>query len=240
MELNRKLDAYRVKHGLRKPDPPQASLPFPSLAPAGVTSPAAAASALPKATAEPLQRQRPSERRRERVEIYVNQPDLEFPAGVIPSPNHALVPVAGLTRRATAWLADIGILLVCWGMFLGLLTVLGVRLTDRKIDLAVCVAMLFLLYAQYFGLFTAFGGITPGMRMMGLRAVSFDGNSPTPKQLLWRSFGYLVAGGALCLGFFWALWDDDQLCWQDRTSQTYLTSLPALPTSGAPATEEQR
>jgi hypothetical protein len=27
----------------------------------------------------------------------------------------------------------------------------------------------------------------------------------------------------------WALWDDDKLCWQDRTSQTYVTSLVPMP-----------
>jgi uncharacterized RDD family membrane protein YckC len=218
LEVSRKLDDYRVRHGLRPPDPPQAQLPFPAAAPR------------PPATPKPAARHRSSERRgRERVEIFVNQPDLDFPAGVIPSPNHALVPVARVPRRALAWFVDLGLLLACWAMFLGLLAMLGVELTGRKVDLAICVAVLFLLYTQYFGLFTAFGGITPGMRVLRLRVVSFDGNTPTPKQLLWRSFGYLVAGGACFLGFLSALWDDDRLCWQDRVSQTYLTALPVVP-----------
>lgn len=110
-------------------------------------------------------------------------------------------------------------------MFLAMLTMLGVRMTERKIDLVIAVAILLLLYAQYFGLFTSFGGTTPGMRVAGLRTVGFDGNPPTPKQLLWRSFGYLVAASAGFLGFLWALWDEDRLCWQDRVSQTYLTAM---------------
>ena len=106
---------------------------------------------------------------------------------------------------------------------------LGVPIGSSRVEIAIWLAILFLLYAQYFGIFTAFVGTTPGMRHAGLRVVSFDGNPPTPRQLLWRTFGYLVAGGAGMLGFLWALWDDDKLCWQDRTSQTYLTALVPVP-----------
>ncbi len=215
LELNRKIEAYRVRTGQRPAPEPQPSLPFPA-----------------KAIAEkpvPPQPPRPVERRgRERMQIYVDQPGLDFPAGVIPAPNHALVPVAGLRRRAMAWSIDVGFLVACWAMFLGLLAVLGVELADNRIAMAISLAIFFLLYVQYFGLFTAFGGVTPGMRIARLRVVSFDGNPPTPKQLLWRGFGYLVAGGAALLGFLWALWDEDHLCWQDRVSQTYLTALAPL------------
>ena len=84
-------------------------------------------------------------------------------------------------------------------------------------------ANLYLVYAQYFALFTVLGGATPGMLLRGLRVVSFDGTTPTPRQMFWRSFGYVLSGGTVMLGFLWALWDEDHLTWQDRISQTYLT-----------------
>jgi uncharacterized RDD family membrane protein YckC len=221
MELNRKVESYRERHGGSVgPKEPQPRLPFPE--PPAAPAPKIAPARIPKP--RPIERQD-----RERLQIFVDQQGLDFPAGTIPSPNHALVPVAGLTRRAYAWFIDIGFLVACWGMFVGLLTGLGVEISTNRLALAICLAILFLLYAQYFGLFTTFGGITPGMRIARLRVVSFDGNPPTPKQLLWRSLGYLVAGGAVLLGFLWALWDEDRLSWQDRASQTYLTSLPPLP-----------
>ena len=216
LELNRKVEAYRERHGTAPPKPPQSRLPFPE--PAVAPAPRPALARLPKP--KPVERQGS-----ERLQIFVDQQGLDFPAGTIPSPNHALVPVAGLSRRALAWCIDIGFLVACWGMFLGLLAGLGVEIATNRLALGICLAILFLLYAQYFGLFTTFGGTTPGMRVAHLRVVSFDGNPPTPKQLLWRSLGYLVAGGAVMLGFLWALWDEDRLSWQDRTSQTYLTSL---------------
>jgi uncharacterized RDD family membrane protein YckC len=58
-----------------------------------------------------------------------------------------------------------------------------------------------------------------------LHVVSFDGSEPTSQQLLWRSFGYLASAGTVALGFFWALWDEDHLTWQDRISQTYVTAV---------------
>lgn len=216
-ELSRKVDAYRVRTGQRPAPPPQPPLPFPG----GI-----AAQPVPP----PPAKVRPRERHgADRLPIFVDQPGLEFPAGTIPSPNHALVPVAAIGRRAHAWLIDVGFLIGCWVLFLGLLEALGVGLAGNRLAVAVALSILFLLYTQYFGLFTAFGGTTPGMRMAGLRVVSFDGNLPTSKQLLWRSMGYFLSGGACFLGFLWALWDEDRLCWQDRTSQTYLTALAPVP-----------
>lgn len=222
LELSRKVEAYRVRQGTAARKEPQSSLPFPEPAAAPELPPAPTPARAPKPRADERSGS-------QRLQIYVDQQGLEFPAGTIPAPNHALVPVASLVRRAYAWCIDAAFLVACWGMFVGLLAALGVGIASSRLALAICLAILFLLYAQYFGLFTTFGGTTPGMRVAGLRVVSFDGNPPTPKQLLWRSLGYLLAGGAVLLGFLWALWDDDRLSWQDRASQTYLTSLPPLP-----------
>jgi len=106
---------------------------------------------------------------------------------------------------------------------LALFTVLGGHIGLNRLDLSVAGATFVLFYAQYFALFTIFGGSTPGMMICGLRAVSFDGGTPTSRQMAWRSFGYLVSAGSCFLGFVWALWDEDRLCWQDRISHTYLT-----------------
>jgi uncharacterized RDD family membrane protein YckC len=219
LELNRKVEAYRERHGTAPPKPPQSRLPFPE------------PPVLPEIKPAPVRppKPRPVERQgSERLRIFVDQQGLDFPVGTIPSPNHALVPVAPIPRRAVSWCIDMGFLVACWGIFLGLLAGLGVEIATSRLALGICMAILFLLYAQYFGLFTTFGGITPGMRVARLRVVGFDGNLPTPKQLLWRSLGYLAAGGAVMLGFLWALWDEDRLCWQDRASQTYLTALAPI------------
>ena len=173
--------------------------------------------------------------RNERFEISI--PNLEaaaaatharWPATSPPgaSPSHAhLYSVASLPERRRAAIADAGLLLFSYGGMLALFTVLGGHIGFNKLDLAVAGATLALFYAQYFALFTVFGGSTPGMMLRGLRVVSFDGRIPTSRQMVWRSFGYLISAGTCFLGFVWALWDEDQLCWQDRISQTYLTPM---------------
>ncbi|MGH9593723.1 MAG: RDD family protein, partial [Bryobacteraceae bacterium] len=119
-------------------------------------------------------------------------------------------------------------LVLSYSGVLGLFTAFGGHLQAAKLDALVCLGTLALLYLQYFTLFTVMGGATPGMMLTGLRIVSFEGDAPSPSQLLWRSFGYMVSGVTAMLGFFWALWDEDQLTWQDRISQSYITRSESL------------
>jgi len=142
-----------------------------------------------------------------------------------------LYPVASLAERARAALLDAGLLLFSYGGMLALFIVLGGHLGLNKIDMSVTGATLVLFYAQYFALFSIFGGSTPGMISRRIRVVSFDGSVPNPRQMAWRSFGYLVSAGTCFLGFLWALWDEDSLCWHDRISQTYLTPMERVTTT---------
>jgi len=91
-------------------------------------------------------------------------------------------------------------------------------------------------YLQYVALFTIFGGTTTGMMMRGLQVVSFSGDTPTAKQMLLRSAGYMLSAGTFFLGFLWALWDEDELTWHDRLSHTYLSAEQTLPDLEAPET----
>jgi len=168
----------------------------------------------------------------ERVEIDLLQPSLDF-AGAGSPPDAAreaahwhvalVLPMASLRERRLAALLDAGLILFAYGGFLSLFSALGGRLVASKLDAAVLVATLALFYGQYFALFTLFGGATPGMTWRGLRPATFDGGEPRLRHLAWRSFGYLVSAGTLMLGFLWALWDEDHLCWHDRISHTHLT-----------------
>jgi hypothetical protein len=154
-----------------------------------------------------------------------------WPATSQPSKGLAqelLYSVASLPERRRAAIVDAGLLLFSYGGMLALFTVLGGHIGFNKLDLAVAGATFALFYAQYFALFTVFGGSTPGMMLRGLRVVSFDGGIPTSRQMVWRSFGYLISAGTCFLGFVWAIWDEDQLCWQDRISQTYLTPIEEI------------
>jgi uncharacterized RDD family membrane protein YckC len=164
-----------------------------------------------------------------RVEISIHQPELDFRAPDDRAhPQTALIPVASLIDRRQAGALDLLFLGVSYAGFIGLFHSLGGHVSFAKVDAAVYGIVFFILYAVYFSLFTVLGGATPGMQFRGLYVVRLDGNLPETRQLVWRSFGYVLSGGALLMGFLWSLWDEDLFTWHDRMSHTYVTSAVPL------------
>jgi uncharacterized RDD family membrane protein YckC len=171
-------------------------------------------------------------RSRERIEIDLLQPSLDFASDAAGSRaelgvggwHAALVSqMASLRERRLAAMLDATLLLAGYGSFLALFCLLGGSFAVSKVDAAVLGATLGLFYGQYFALFTFFGGVTPGMMWRKLHLTRFDGREPLLQDRVWRSFGYLLSAATLMLGFMWALWDEDHLCWHDRISHTHLT-----------------
>jgi uncharacterized RDD family membrane protein YckC len=248
-EVSSRLNAYRVKRGGTAASL-QSALPFETAAPAETrreTPYKDTEFVRPSSGAEPLDSRK---QRAERFEILIplqqaadsaarlnSGLNTRLSAGMAPN---AIYPVASLPERCRAALLDAALLLFSFGGMLALFTALGGRIGFNKLDAIVAGATLALFYAQYFALFTVFGGSTPGMMLRGLRVVSFDGSMPISSQMVWRSFGYLISAGTCFLGFVWALWDEDHLCWQDRISQTYLTPVEGFAVPEPPMTPERR
>jgi uncharacterized RDD family membrane protein YckC len=226
-EVSRRLEAYRVRRGRYRPDDSQSGLPFSRASTAlKVDNPEIEELELyERQRARIVQRPLPKRLQNERVEINI-QPELDFTS--FPDdrahPQTALVPVASLPERRRAAALDVLFLALTYAGFLGLFRSLGGQLVLEKVDAIVYVATFYLFYAQYFFLFTTFAGATPGMQLCGLTIVRLDGSLPETRQLLWRSFGYLLSGATMMLGFLWSLWDEDRFTWQDRISQTYITA----------------
>jgi len=223
LEVSRRLEQYRARRGHLLGDDSQPDLPF--------REPGAALNVDVDDEIPEHPRSRPASRQRhaERVEIRV-QSELDFSSAVDDRarPQTALVPVAALGQRR--WAAAIDLLflgLTCAG-FLGLFRSLGGQITLDKTTAVIYLVIGYLFYALYFSIFITLAGATPGMQLRGLSIVRLDGSLPETRQLLWRSFGYLLSGATLTLGFLWALWDEDRFTWQDRISQTYITAAAPL------------
>jgi len=246
-ELSQRLDAYRVRHGRPRVERPQPELLFaPATAseapePRNATPvPAAAEHHAFEAPPSPVTKRRFRPKRVERLEINIEQPSFDFHAPshhddkhdnldgalqtAVSADDSPANSVAPLVERRRAGALDAAFLLGAYAVFLTLFRTFGGRIAFTRVDALVQLATLGLLYAQYVTLFTYFARATPGMTLRGLRVVSLDGLEPSARQLLWRSFGYLVSAGTMMLGFVWALWDEDQLSWHDRISQTCITS----------------
>ena len=148
----------------------------------------------------------------------------ETPASV----QKGFFPLASLDDRRHALLIDGACLAFAYGGFLALFGSLGGHFALDKLSAAICFFTFAFVYLQYFGLFTIFGGSTPGMMVAGLRVASFTGDEPTPRQYFLRAIGYVLSVGTCFLGFLWVMWDEDGLTWHDRMSQTYLTPVASL------------
>jgi uncharacterized RDD family membrane protein YckC len=139
-----------------------------------------------------------------------------------------LYPVASMEERRLIGFIDAACLLFAYGGFLTLFGSLGGQFTFSKMSAAVYCIAFAIVYLQYFALFTVFGGTTPGMMLRGVQVVDFSGETPSPRQLLFRAAGYMLSAGTFFLGFLWAMWDEDELTWHDRISHTYLSSAGKL------------
>jgi uncharacterized RDD family membrane protein YckC len=65
---------------------------------------------------------------------------------------------------------------------------------------------------------------SPGLRLLGLRVLHFDGRPPNRRQRVLRvlaGFGSLLPAG---IGLFWALMDEERLTFHDHISETFLTT----------------
>lgn len=157
---------------------------------------------------------------RDHVEIVVGPPGS---AAIHAIPDEgALVPVAPLGRRLLAGLADTGVLLVGAILFALIFWRAGGQLSRQPLNLAVLGFMGMFFVFVYFAVSVTFAASTPGLLWMGIEVRNLDGLPPTPRESLWRAFGYLVSIAALMLGFVWALVDSENLTWHDRMSGTYL------------------
>jgi uncharacterized RDD family membrane protein YckC len=177
------------------------------------------------AIGRPLRRQ-DSDEPRVVIDVSVPAEAQEKPQQVAPARTNAvessLFPAASLHERRIAALIDGACLAFAYGGFLALFSSLGGQFTFSKLSGTICFFTFAFVYLQYFGLFTVFGGTTPGMMIRGLQVINFSGDVPTPRQYLLRATGYILSAGTLFLGFLWAMWDEDGLTWHDRLSRTYL------------------
>ena len=77
-------------------------------------------------------------------------------------------------------------------------------------------------WVAYQYLFLVHAGTTPGLKIMKLQLSRFDGK-PVPRGLRrWRVLASLLSGLSLGLGFAWCMLDEDELCWHDRITHTYM------------------
>lgn len=129
---------------------------------------------------------------------------------------------APLARRVAAATVDAVIVLLAFAVFCYI--AFKVMKTVPPIPLAAETAVLVigLLWAGYQYLLLVHAGTTPGLKIARLNLSLFDG-SPVPQKVRrWRVLASLLSGVSVGLGYAWCFLDEDQLCWHDRITRTYM------------------
>lgn len=70
-------------------------------------------------------------------------------------------------------------------------------------------------------LFWVYKAATPGKMLLNSKVIDAKtGQKPTVKQSVIRYIGYYLSALPLCLGFFWALFDEQNRAWHDLLAGT--------------------
>jgi len=212
--------------------PPPRVIPFESISrrplapPTSVPAPTAPLLVqVPAPSKAPPRRRTPSDPNR--------QSELDFLLAPPPGPRtlktsvEALIicdaPVATPQHRAIAAALDAAVVVAGFAIFLLTFQLLG---GDLHIDRSTApwFAAAFLTVIVFYGiLWTLAGRDTAGMRWSGLRLIDFDGYAPDRTARTLRLVGTCVSLCAGGMGLAWALFDEEQLGWNDHMSKTFPT-----------------
>jgi len=132
-------------------------------------------------------------------------------------------PVARPAARLQAALLDAGFVAAGMGLAALAFYVAGGRFQwSGKVVapyLGACLAL-----AVFYHLFWAvLGRESAGMRLVGLRSLTFDGQPPGWRRLTFRFVFFCLGVGAVGVGLLWALVDDEALTMHDHMSKTFPT-----------------
>ncbi len=168
-------------------------------------------------------RQQPSQTQTGTAQRTVQQ-NLDFECRPRAQRQHAVcveAPIAGPQIRLKAALAD-GVIMAS-GVALAALAfrlVGGSFILTKQTALfhAGAVAAMLLFYQLFW---CVLGRETAGMRLFGLRLVTFDGSAPEWRLRVLRFWATCLGAVAAGMGLVWALVDEEQLTWQDHISKTF-------------------
>jgi uncharacterized RDD family membrane protein YckC len=77
-------------------------------------------------------------------------------------------------------------------------------------------------WCAYQYLLLVYSTTTPGLKLAKLELQMFDGEPVPRRTRRWRVLASVLSGVSLGLGYAWCLLDEDQLCWHDRITRTYM------------------
>ncbi len=139
---------------------------------------------------------------------------------------------APLSRRVLAGITDAVVVAAAFTAFAYIFFRITSTVPPLRQGLSVGAGLLALFWAAYQYLLLVHTGSTPGLKLAKLELSRFDGRGVPRKLRRWRVLTSVLSGLSLALGYAWCFLDEDELCWHDRITHTYMAPKPAKPTSG--------
>jgi uncharacterized RDD family membrane protein YckC len=129
---------------------------------------------------------------------------------------------ASLSRRILAGTTDALLVAAAFAAFAYIFFRITSIVPPLQQGVGAGMALLAAFWSAYQYLLLVHTGSTPGLRLARLELSRFDG-SPVPRRLRrWRVLASVLSGLSLALGYAWCFLDEDELCWHDRITHTYM------------------
>jgi uncharacterized RDD family membrane protein YckC len=129
---------------------------------------------------------------------------------------------APMARRIAASAIDATLVVAAFAAFAYIFFRITVEMPPLTKIAGMGVLLIGLMWSAYQYLLLVYSGATPGLRLARLELHRFDG-SPVPLRIRrWRVLTSVLSGLSLGLGYAWCFLDEDQLCWHDRITRTYM------------------
>ena len=133
---------------------------------------------------------------------------------------------APLSRRILAGVTDALVVTAAFAGFAYIFFRITALVPPLRQGLSVGAALLAAFWSAYQYLLLVHSGSTPGLKLARLELSRFDGR-PVPRRLRrWRVLASVLSGLSLALGYVWCFMDEDELCWHDRITHTYMAPKP--------------
>jgi hypothetical protein len=141
---------------------------------------------------------------------------------------------APMSRRLLAGAIDSLLVIFAFSLFACIFFRVTAIVPALRQAVGVSASLIAVFCAAYQYLLLVYTGTTPGLMLARLQLSRFDGTAVPRKIRRWRVLASVLSGLSLALGYAWCFMDEDQLCWHDRITRTYMAPQPpktASPTS---------
>jgi len=129
---------------------------------------------------------------------------------------------APMSRRILAGAIDAVIVAAAFALFAYGFFRITATVPPWRLAATATLVLIAVFWTGYQYLLLVHAGTTPGLRLAKLELSRFDG-TPVPQRLRrWRVLAAALSGLSLALGYAWCFLDEDELCWHDRITRTYM------------------